>query len=1596
MKNILLVPIQTDALFLSEDTLMTEASADFSHLPYFNGTRDVNADVANISENVVSQPLQDQNLRLRKGLHLHWALPDAMNKGRHLENGRTDFPAAPNRWVVEKFTHGINTGRWVVQSDYLFPEDKDLKGNEKLRKERRESITVPIKISGRESGEQPFRYMGRKMNISSLISLEYFAAKLNQLSEDKAQPQNEWNKMISFGVIRELDLPDSTPKMGEIILKNMEEPSFSAAANSAENFNKAAKVLRRHLAERKEAAEKATTDKGSDYYPKLTTVGYGEPTFAAFYPNCRSVFGFHDPDIDDESEAVTYKIYGWYDNADNDCYNNLNDRSVEVLLSDFVRQLPDLTVEKAEDVWIDLMSKGVLDDSIAEESPAERALIRAKSTWNVRSINTPPHRMALEYLEELLEKNITERARWNVENVFTKEIIIGAFKDERGHEWAERLVESEWLHAIEGQPELFTLPPVSERNHKAVKVKVDIPDQALDTFFEVIRGWTPKQVVLHSQIEVDTKGKKSDVPRRGDDASKIEGLSVVIGKTGTEALCAYLANRLGKDHEITQITEQLESLFLLDKLDHRVLDVDAKFDEARHENGFNALTSGHLWTIAIESELAEAANAPAQTERPELSEELAKELNQLNALQWKYDRARDEWASLGKQLFTDWYKYMMATYPPEDSRIDHPDIDEVRYFIETKVMQPLQEKAALAGELILAKPEEIRAGNNPARGKGGASNSLGKQVAKHINSISKKLALLNIDSTNPNTFILKRIGGPRFYEPKEPVVLLVNPDKNNKDLQPTLRHGQDGRLSVNNLLTCHSFIFSHVARDYSLKPEDFSQMRPILDLMKKKMLLVNPDRTPLGFYTWKSKPWNPFRMDWEIEIVPLNNGTNMDKEDYDPNFLMKKFEFKENDNTYQVQNFRLPVNSPDLEPQDQKIAHIQGRNPNIYSGKSLLTPQAKRSLKERLKAYINEVDAEEGEKPPQYVAATKALALINNEDFHLLSQSLSGFNDALLQYRQSFQMPIADPIGFLDYQPFTEEVARLAAHSTHLAPQPLTDFNPIINGKLSINELWLVDTFGQKRQIDLKQLDRVVGADWIQPQSEKENSILEVPLQPRLPQPSRINFRWLNARDGDTEMNALPDTSPICGWFLTNQLDDSLMVFDASGQMLGSIEAEPDLNHETLAKWNPAPGAKEEIFPDDISNEYLKRTVDKIISGGVDFVDGFIDQMNGVLSNIEPEEFESQQALSLLIGRPVAVVRASVNLELQGEPAVDQGWHAFYIDREEGGFDRQRDGFTKVKFPVRLGEYNQFNDGLVGYWKEANGEFDGDFLINQIGGSNQAGITFLDDDVIPFEQSIDSAPQLVTMLIDPRANVHVTTGILPVKEITIPPNQYLPAMQRMCVTFLTAPLLTPSMNIQSLLPTVDDFGWSWLERSAGESWREVLPTPNIDRGHFLKAFADKILVELENATWVRQFDGNSLEFLPEEEHQIEHFTDRVDEDLFGILDEISRDHDGLLVFDKESFKERVSRKNDLGGSIWNLLVRSDVTWCQFIPDRPETFVILPVTERSSNELPEFGLESMVESILKENTQILTEPLTSAHFSAARMTIREGYLKLRTE
>jgi hypothetical protein len=165
---------------------------------------------------------------------------------------------------------------------------------------------------------------------------------------------------------------------------------------------------------------------------------------------------------------------------------------------------------------------------------------------------------------------------------------------------------------------------------------------------------------------------------------------------------------------------------------------------------------------------------------------------------------------------------------------------------------------------------------------------------------------------------------------------------------------------------------------------------------------------------------------------------------------------------------------------------------------------------------------------------------------------------------------------------------------------------------------------------------------------------------------------------------------------------------------LGSINS---INEQ--CQWFPARGAPTKDSK-EIKNFHLRTLINHLIeqskkvmidqSKRASYFNDFMSALEGALENIDPENFAQHEAFALLMGRPIAVVRATLDLELRGSPAINEDWNVFRLDLERDlqsetisgarAALRDTDKFTKVRFPVRLGDHRQLNDGLVGYWKE--------------------------------------------------------------------------------------------------------------------------------------------------------------------------------------------------------------------------------------------------------------------------------------------------------
>jgi hypothetical protein len=422
------------------------------------------------------------------------------------------------------------------------------------------------------------------------------------------------------------------------------------------------------------------------------------------------------------------------------------------------------------------------------------------------------------------------------------------------------------------------------------------------------------------------------------------------------------------------------------------------------------------------------------------------------------------------------------------------------------------------------------------------------------------------------------------------------------------------------------------------------------------------------------------------------------------------------------------------------------------------------------------------------------------DDTPILSQALNGFNDALTTRLKEMQLAVHDPYATeAEDQDEMRRVQAAIGRYNDSAPMALDAYNPIQAGYLEVEEIRLVDVFGQYRTISSPSL--------IQPQRLKpQDGSNFMALPPRLVQPSRLLFRWLSA-DGDeaVEMNSHPATSPICGWVISNYLDDSLMIYAQDGTLLGAIGEGTRSN----PVWIEAPGSAASPQPADIQNLQLREFVAGLLRHKVKKFRAFRQSIERVLLTIEPQGDPQQNSLAVLMGRPLALVQAMVALELKGPPVFrlnEQSYQA-YADRRRLADDE----FSKVRFPVRLGDLSRAADGLVGYFKaDARGR------INYNPSAFQAELAASNILLASYDRV------KVAMLIDPRARVHATCGILPVKAIDIPADQYADSLRRMAFTFAVHPVLDRTDRLRLPLPAESDQAWIWLGKADEERWQ----TPN--------------------------------------------------------------------------------------------------------------------------------------------------------------------------
>ena len=396
----------------------------------------------------------------------------------------------------------------------------------------------------------------------------------------------------------------------------------------------------------------------------------------------------------------------------------------------------------------------------------------------------------------------------------------------------------------------------------------------------------------------------------------------------------------------------------------------------------------------------------------------------------------------------------------------------------------------------------------------------------------------------------------------------------------------------------------------------------------------------------------------------------------------------------------------------------------------------------------------------------------------------------------------------------------------------------IKSGLVEISKLSIVDAFGQVMVIDPTGLftstdgndDPQVNVSLsLQTSNDAHGKIM---LRPRIPKPARLDFKLLSHQD-DTKPSTSEsksiflgtnEKSPICGYLLPDHIEWAMEVFDMNGDGCGQLRvADRDWSLGGIQKgrlaWDNNPGdvSSGGSLP-ETGNVHMDRLLNSLMEIGLiddqekDNPAGGEGVLSAILRAIDTTYWHSDpfgkgggNHPGFYMGRPVAVVRAAIRLQV------------------EGGENQMSEELKNQLFEVRLGAARRQIDGLLGYF--INDDYTRFKAVYPLDGREPIvpSTGSIDHDFLEFDPIIEIRPEedvFLTLLVNPQSAMHITSGLLPQIEVMLLREHWEDTISKIAPTFKVGPVL---VNPSSIQMPVDDglpnVSWSWMHRETPSEWQ---------------------------------------------------------------------------------------------------------------------------------------------------------------------------------
>lgn len=918
-------------------------------------------------------------------------------------------------------------------------------------------------------------------------------------------------------------------------------------------------------------------------------------------------------------------------------------------------------------------------------------------------------------------------------------------------------------------------------------------------------------------------------------------LNASIGNTSIDAFSAMIGTQL------VQTGHPIQTLNLLQAFQYDLLPLvnevngDALLKERIRQAWFGSESGGHWWTIVAASSDGSAATELDASEAAWLSQlnkdqsGLNTELETLYGMQWQFNAA---WWKLGQN--------------PDGF---FPRIDDAPTNAELETYLDPANSTGITTQL-LARFETV----NGYLGKvpqpvidGGATTQDAFQNG--IVAFAKQKQLSEGKT-------LKAVTAARYWKPNNPAILLAGvepaPDADPEEeltvriateltagitidetaitaatvgaALPLITHSDGLPFDVNSFMT--ELFFVDPASANTIATATSQPLATVQAALAAHDPSTYINALPLfGLEPW-AQPWNPMYVEWKVNYghIPYSQGAQRNW-------------------TFDGSEYVLTLNGTTPTTQTREIGGI-----------SLLSPHTQFVFKKRLDEFLGKYPNADLTQLEDWIAQI--------DDWAFLAQDLTGLNDLLAQrdgraFRRPAPsdvlgsanqlVPVADLAGFPSDQPAGQTVLPNAFEG-HVTTTPYLPNGPDIpfygtrQGQFYFEEisvydkfgrlLWVIEKDGASGLFDAKNFPLAIDPALVANTSVFPQIASVAQMPPRLLQPGRLDFKLADGKDDTKFLGTDASVNPIAGWVLPNHLDNAINVYAPDGTSLGEYRLFAQTDGSKIGQWTaPAHGAITAL--DDlrtIAPHVYEMLSDPALSNPDNFT-AFLQVIDEALWTIDPLGNRSDQNLSVLIGRPLALVRARLQFQTQGPAIQETGWSST--------LNPPAPDFINFDFGIRLGDQATRHDGVIGYFLDKNyGHFNSvtepqgtaaQNYINQIGpiGDTKTG-NFINLKFSP------SSSQFVTILTDPRAAMHAVTGLLPIKQAEIPAGFVETALSNIEVGFNLGPILTrkvptptqggvvPANTMSVTYPSPIEQGgiWTWWEKNNAASSNDGFDVQN--------------------------------------------------------------------------------------------------------------------------------------------------------------------------